>query len=238
MGKIGDITLTKQTGTTLLLNTAGKYVDSNVSFDIDVQTGVGSVTAASTNVVVDSDSSGRNISGVIGNVEAAAPVSGYYLKLEAIGTGACTITSAGWIAEGTLGTATATGIYYYPVSAGTAVLTGTNTITPSASVTGTNATLSNVDNGISVTSTGGGTASITAVATGYTPGYIGSGVQIGSETFATSSTTTTASSYISGVTLLAPASGTRSFTITVPNGTTSLITFTFTVDAESNVVVT
>jgi hypothetical protein len=61
---------------------------------------------------------------------------------------------------------------------------------------------------------------------------------MGSATFSIANTTTTTTKYLSGVKLEAPASGTRSFTITVPNGsTTAFIDFVFTVDSSGNVTV-
>ena len=42
---------------------------------------------------------------------------------------------------------------------------------------------------------------------------------------------------LSGVTINAPSSGTRSFSITVPNGQSSMITFVFTVDSSGNVTI-
>lgn len=59
----------------------------------------------------------------------------------------------------------------------------------------------------------------------------------GSSTTAKSATNGTAY-YINGVTLTAPSSGTRSFTITVPNGSNDPITFNFTVDANGNTTIT
>lgn len=44
--------------------------------------------------------------------------------------------------------------------------------------------------------------------------------------------------YATGVTLTKPSSGTRSFAITVPNGDSSTVTFTFTTDSSGNVTIT
>lgn len=44
--------------------------------------------------------------------------------------------------------------------------------------------------------------------------------------------------YLSGVELSAPATGTRAFSITVPNGDESPVSFTFTVDANGNTTIT
>ena len=120
------------------------------------------------------------------------------------------------------------------MDAATATVSGTNTVTPVASVSGNNITLSNTNNGISVTATGGGTASATASATGNQAGYVPANGQIGTGTIAAPNQTTSASSYISGVTLGIPASGTNSFSVTLPNGGSDTLTLTFTVDANGN----
>lgn len=98
--------------------------------------------------------------------------------------------------------------------------------------TNVSASTSTNSSGCSVTFTGSGAVSATAKITtaGYTPT---------TDSFATgastSSNSATGSVYINGVTLTAPSSGTRTFTITVPNGTSSTTTFTFKVDSSSNV---
>lgn len=121
----------------------------------------------------------------------------------------------------------------------TAALTKTTgTITANAAMTGTNATLSDTNNGIKIVATGGGSASLTATAIANQAGYIHTSADMGSATFSIANTTTTTTKYLSGVKLEAPASGTRSFTITVPNGsTTAFIDFVFTVDSSGNVTV-
>ena len=211
--KLGDITLTKQTGTKVTLNTEHKYVSDDKYFLIDVQSGAGAVTIASTDASIESDSSSRNISGVIGTKGSSAPASGYYFKVAASGTGSSTITTAGWLDTGSLGTASASQSLYFPVQAALASIAGTNTVTPSASITGSNVTLSNTNNGISITATGGGTAAASASASSTQAGYVPSGETMCSGTINASSQTTTATSYISGVTLGIPASGTNTFAL-------------------------
>lgn len=235
--KIGDITLTKQTGTVLTLSTAGKYVNDDKYFDISVQEGAGTVTIASTDASIESDASGRNISGVIGTKSSSAPVGGYYLQVNASGTGGSTVTTAGWLAEGSIGTASATGSFYFPVTSATAVVSGTNTVTPSASISGTNVTLSNTNNGISIISTGGGTASASATATSTAAGYIPNEATLDIQTIAAASQTTTASSYVSGVTIPTPSTGTNNFSVTVPNGDNSTLTLTFKVSSDGSWVI-
>ena len=135
-----------------------------------------------------------------------------------------------------MGTASDSKTLYFPIDTATGSFSGTNTVTPSASISGSHVTLSNTDNGISVTATGGGTASATASVVAQTAGYVPSGVTVGSGTVNASSLTTTASSFISGVTLVAPTTGTSSFSVTVPNGE-STQTVTFTVNASGIVTV-
>ena len=235
--KIADITLTKQTGTTLTLNQEGKYVTYDGYFDVAVQSGAGTVTIASTDASIQSDASGRNISAVIGSKSTTAPVSGYYFKVDASGTGTSTVTTAGWLGAGELGTASASGSFYFPIDEAQATVSGTNVVTPIASVTGTNVTLSNTDNGISINATGGGTASASASAVSSQAGYIPAGESLGTQTINAASSTTTAASFISGVTLTTPASGTRTFAITIPNGGSDTLTLTFTVDSEGNTTI-
>lgn len=139
--KLGDITLSKQTGTILTLATEKKYVTNDVYFTIAAPSGAGAVTVASTDANVVDDSANRNISGSIGSKSTSAPSTGYYFKIDASGTGTSTITTAGWLAEGSLGTATASNSFYFPVTAATitqnaptinnstGVVTATSTIT-------------------------------------------------------------------------------------------------------------
>lgn len=235
--KIADLTITKGTGSVLTLMTEGKYVNDNKYFNIDVQSGAGTVTIASTDAEIQSDSGAGNISAVIGTKSSTAPSTGYYIKVGASGIGSSTITTAGWLDEGSLGTATASGSFYFPVTAATASISGSNTVTPSASVSGTNVTLSNTNNGISIVATGGGTASASVSATSTAAGYVPNNETLDTATVNATSQTTTAQSYISGVTLTVPETGTRTFSITVPNGNTTA-TFVFNVDAEGSVTIT
>ena len=231
--KLGDITLTKQSGTTLTLNTNSKYVNDDVTFDIGVQSGAAAVTVASTDASIESDSSGRNISGIIGTKSSTAPSSGYYMKVDASGTGSSTVTTAGWLAAGSLGTASATGSFYFPVDEAAATISGTNTVVPAIGIARTNLTLSSVNNGISITVTGGGRAYCSAGATVTQPGYLGSDIS-SSETIDAPFKSASSVVYVSGATLEAPASGTRTFDITLPNGDNDTITLTFTVNSDGS----
>jgi len=122
------------------------------------------------------------------------------------------------------------------VGSASATITGSNTVTPSASLSGSNAQLSDINNGVSVTATGGGSASASATASTNAAGYAAGGATLGTGTLSASSTTTTATKYISGVILTAPSSGSRSFTVTVPNGNSTII-YIFNVDSSGNVTI-
>ena len=235
----GEITLAKRIGTLLTLQTERTYVDRDVQFTLNVQSGAGAANTASADASVESTSGtagGTNISGAIGTKSATEPTSGYYIRINATGSGSSQVTTAGWLDTGAMGTASTNKTVYFPIAEATASFSGTNTVTPTASVSGSNVTLSNTDNGISISATGGGTASATASVVSQTAGYVPSGSTVGSGTVNASSSTTVASSYISGVNLEAPVSGTRSFSVTVPKGD-STQTVTFTVDSNGNVLV-
>ena len=232
--KLGDITLAKQEGTILTLATEGTYVSDNVYFSIAAPTGAATVTVASTDASISDDSVNRNIASVIGVKSTDAPQSGYYIKVDASGTGSSTVTTAGWLATGSLGTASASNAFYFPVQAATASASGSNVVTPSASVSGSNVTLSNVNNGISITATGGGSAAASFTTTTTQAGYMPNNIAVASGTANASNTTTTASSYISGVTIPIPSSGTNTFSVTIPNGANDTVTLTFTVDSSGN----
>ena len=235
----GEVTLAKQIGTLLTLYTDDTYCDRDVQFTLNVQSGAGAANTASADASVESTSGsagGTNISGVIGTKTTSEPSSGYYIRVKATGSGSSKVTTAGWLDTGAMGTASANATMFFPVAEATASFSGTNTVTPSASVSGSNVTLSNTNNGISITATGGGTAIASASVVSQTAGYVPSGETVGSGTVNAPSSTTTASTYLSGVTLTAPNSGTRSFSVTVPNGATTQ-TVTFTVDSNGNVKV-
>ena len=228
-----DILLTKQLNTTLAIEAKNKYVDRDVEFILSVQSGVSAANTASADVDVQSGGTGT-ISGVIGSKTTAQPSSGYYIKLQAEGSGSSKILTSGWVNSGALAAASTTATKYFPIQAATGSVSGTNTVTPSASVSGTNVVLSNTNNGIAVIATGGGTAAASVNATSSQAGYMPAGTAIDSKTINAASQSTTAVSYISGVTIPVPASGTNVFTVTLPNGEGDTITMDFEVDSNGN----
>ena len=233
----GEVTLTKRGGTLLTLPTSEKYVDRDIEFTLNARACVSSANTASADADIQSDSSLMNISGIIGTKSSTAPSTGYYLKIGASGSGSSYISTSGWVETGGLPTASTTATLYFPVDSAVVSLSGTNTVTPSASVSGTNVTLSNTNNGILISAVGGGSASASATATGSTEGYLPTGT-CATGTLSASSTTTTVTSYIAGVTIPIPASGTNTFFVTLPNGENDTITLYFEVDSEGNSNVT
>ena len=137
--KLGDITLEKKSGTTLTLMTDKKYVDDNVLFNLSVVGGTAVANTASADTEIQSDDSGRNISEVIGNKATSAPSSGYYIKVQASGSGSSQVTSAGWIAAGVLPAASTMATKYYPIATAT-VTQNAPTVDDSGLVTATTTT--------------------------------------------------------------------------------------------------
>jgi len=158
-----------------------------------------------------------NIDGVIGDKKTSEPTSGYYIAFK--GEGNSAITTAGWMPTGSL-PKKPSDAKYFPITKAVGSVTGTNTVTPSASLSSSNVTLSDTNNGISVTATGGGTASVTASANITTAGYAPSGNGFASNTLSASNNTTTATKYISAITI--PSSK----TLTITNNGTATMTST------------
>lgn len=220
-------------------------IKSTITGTAKVTPVINKVTTASSN------NNAINISPNIGDKQTDLPDSGYYVAVQSVAdantiTATPSVTTAGY-GTTTAGTyaptkatqsvgANASAVTYIPIPQVATTISGTNTVSPTASVTGNaNVVLNTTNNGISVTATGGGTASITATAKVNTAGYGGVNDSVGSATFNAASNTTTASKYIAGVNLEAPTSGQRTFDITVPNGTNDTVTFRFIVDSNSNV---
>ena len=124
-----------------------------------------------------------------------------------VGAGAIAAVSAGTARDAVSQNANvsvnaASGSTYVGFKQATMTVAGTNTVSPTASVSASsNVTLDTTNNGISVTATGGGTASITATATTNAAGYAPASTQLGSATITSgdSATTTTATKYITAI---------------------------------------
>lgn len=123
------------------------------------------------------------------------------------------------------------------MASATAVISGTNIVTPDVSVSSTNVSLStSINNGIYITSVAEASASASVSATTGNAGYAASSTVLGTGTVNSTLETASETQYVSGVTIPKPASGTNSFSVTVPNGN-STVTFTFVVDSSGNVTI-
>lgn len=194
--------------------------------------GTAKVTPTLSKVTTASGNSATNITGSVGSATTTKPTSGYYVAAKSGGatntvTATPTVTSAGYgtTTSGQYGATNDTmsvgandsADTYFSVDAAAVTVTGTNTVSPTASLSSSNVTLSDSNNGISVTATGGGTASVTAAANVTTAGYIPAGNSFATGALNAASNTTTAIKYISAVTV--PSS--KALTVT-NNGTLTL----------------
>ena len=181
-----------------------------------------------------------------GNATTTAPSSGVYVAVKSAAntttlTATETISTAGYAAAGTFNTndltigAAASAMTYVPIKTATPQFDGGAVSGSVTNITGSNVTLSDTNNGIAVTGTG--TATRAAVLyNGAVSGWVtaaDNATALAAQSTAT--TLTTKTRYITGVNIQAPSSGTRTFDVTVPNGTDGTITFRFTVDSSSNV---
>ena len=115
----GSITLTKKSGTTLTLSTDDKYVDKDIEFTLGVQSGTGVANTASADANVVSGSSAGDIGASIGTKTSAQPASGYFIRVDASGSGSSKVTTAGWLDTGALPAASTTATSYFPVTGAT-----------------------------------------------------------------------------------------------------------------------
>lgn len=177
-------------------------------------------------------------------VTATTNIDTYYIAIKAnaaanstgttssiSGTTTASVTTAGYAPTSLTGSGSVSGtataktsskdssVYYIPIPTAAATITGTNTVSPSAKLSSSNVTLSDTNNGISVTATGGGTASVTASANITTAGYVPSGNEFKTQTLNAANNTITETKYISAITI--PAN--KSLTIT-NNGTATMTT--------------
>ena len=117
-----DILISKQLGTVLTLHTDKTYVDKDIQLTINVQSAAEAADTASADADVVSTSGsagGTNIGGSIGTKTTTEPSTGYYIRLTASGSGSSKVTSAGWLATGSLTTASTTSTLYFPIDAAT-----------------------------------------------------------------------------------------------------------------------
>lgn len=137
-----EITVSKKTGTLVTLLTDDKYCDSNQQITINVQEGTGAANTASADVNVSStqgSAGGTNISSIVGNKSGTEPSSGYYIRMDASGSGSSKVTNAGWFDAGNLDAASAQATKYFPITEGSVtqnaptINTSTGVVTATAS---------------------------------------------------------------------------------------------------------
>lgn len=124
---------------------------------------------------------------------------------------------------------------YFKIKTASPSFTGGVLSGKGATAVGTNATISDSTNnsGVEIQTSGGATRGAVTY-DGAAEGWIDK--SSGDQAMAAGSAETWNGTkyYINGVTIVAPASGTRTFSITLPNGANDTITLTVTVDSDGN----
>lgn len=234
----GEFTIEKKDNTLLTMMTEGKYADKNIQFSIDVQGAVRSDVDVEVNLdknTAQGTAGGVNISSLIGNKSDLEPTSGYYVSFSSTASGELSITRAGWIDTGSL-VDSAGDTKYFSVPAGNPTFSGGN-LSGSISVVPSNGSISSVtdNSGVSI-DVSGNISSDPVVYSQSVEGYVSKAADDQALAGKTSAIDTS-KYYINGVTIQSPTSGTRQFSVTVPNGNTTA-TFVFNVDSTGNVVIT
>lgn len=225
------------TGTISGTATAKTSEKDSLVYYIPVPTaGYNSNSASAEITKTDTDNSstgGVNVGGILGARATAEPTSGYYISLQASGSGSSKITTAGWLpANQELTEASTTVERFFPVTAANVTVSKTDgSITPSASLSKSDSvTWSTSDtSGVWLKATGNGSVSNLSIkANVSTAGYVPEGdIDTASNlSIAAASTAATETKYITGVTI---ASG-KSFTVssagtlgvTLTGGTTTV----------------
>lgn len=122
------------------LNTAGTFLDKNIKATITVPAGQATTDTAAADANIfstDGASAGINIAGVIGTKTNTEPISGYYVAVNATGSGGSQITRSGWFNAGSLPAASSNdNIRYFPISTATVTISGGD-LSVSSNYTGT-----------------------------------------------------------------------------------------------------
>lgn len=121
-------TITKKTGTNILLSTANQFVDHNISLTFNVQEGTvvqKNVSADATLSNTDTSNGGINIYPVMGTKATTEPIDGYFIAIDASGSAQNRVSSPGWLAAGDLTVMNAgPTTYYFPIDVGAVTVTG------------------------------------------------------------------------------------------------------------------
>ena len=237
-----NITVTKQNGTNVHMGTKDKFVNTDINVNINVQQA--QTSGGSIHLSVSPDSStpattqATNATGeIFGAASSTEPVSGYYALVKATASGGSNVDRPGWINPGDIQESTGHSDNYLKLNEATGEISATNEVTPSVSTNGQNVTLSDTNNGVQVTSVGGGSATANITVSSVAGGYIPSGTEIQSSIADAPSRTVSQTKYIAGINLPSSNGQSNSFTVTVPNGGATQ-TLTFTVASNGNVTIT
>lgn len=221
------------------LNTAGTFIDKNIQVSVTAPSAVlwseGTVTTAPTVTPIGTTNMNTAQSGTYYfTVNANVTDGTVQTKYKATTAGFTQIVSP---TNGSTVTVTPTNAgsqtIYIPTAIGTLNLTSGAGSCLYDSTNSSNVTVSDSNtSGIAITFKGSGNFSATSTIT--TAGYI----PTSTITQPGASYEQSLTKYITGVKITAPSSGTRSFTLTVPNGnTTDFIDFLISVDSTGNVTV-
>ena len=139
-------TVNQQSGSYILLSTANKYVDKDIKITTNVKSAVAAANTASADANVyttNGSNAGVNIgkiTSVVGTKATTEPTSGYYIAINASGSGSSKITTAGWIGTGALTAATTNNnIKYFPIRTAKATVTASGELTAPTAAAATTA---------------------------------------------------------------------------------------------------
>lgn len=121
-------TITKKTGTNILLNTANSFVNRDINLTLNVQeaTVTQKTVFADANLsTTDTSNGGINIYPIMGVKTSSEPIEGYFIAVDASGTAQNTVNQSGWLDAGDLTTMnTGPTTYYFPIGEGEVTVTG------------------------------------------------------------------------------------------------------------------
>lgn len=139
-------TVNEQTGSNILLSTANKYIDKDIKIITDVKSAITAANTASADAAIyttDGSNAGvniGNITNVIGTKATTEPTSGYYVAINASGSGSSKVTTAGWVNTGALAAAsTNNNIKYFPIRTAAATVTASGELTAPTAAAATTA---------------------------------------------------------------------------------------------------
>ena len=229
MAETQNITIIKKENSLLTLNTANKYIEDDIKFNINVQPAESTlnVSLASNLQQTPAEHSGKNIAEIFGEKTLTEPNAGYFIRLQTANSSNVTLQQGGWLNQDDIPAQTIYETSYYPVSEATFNSSGVLNVTPATQLSQTNVVFSDIDNGIKVTANSQATGTINATFSTTKAGYI---EQYEEHFNDTQSNSDTVSQFISGVSIPIPSADTKSFSIQLPDGNT----FIFSVDSNGN----